>query len=210
DAEITRLDASWAEARGRAETAEHEVKALQARLADAERASRASENERAAAEQAHAEAKVSLAQLEERLAAHRGRHEQFAADLHASDLRHRRDALAQRLREDCQIELEEEYQRVRQARSASEGDTSSLACASRLSDIALDDAEAEIDDLRKKLVRLGSVNLDSLQELAELERRDDAWRVQYDDLTAAQKHLMEIITTINEDSRRLFTETFAL
>jgi chromosome segregation protein len=139
-----------------------------------------------------------------------------ARELAASDLRHRRETLIQRLREDCEIELEEEYEKTRQARSASQGGETthnsepSLACASGLSSIALDEAQAEIEDLRKKLARLGSVNLDSLQELAELERRDDALRVQFDDLTAAQKHLMEIITTINEDSRRLFTETFAL
>jgi chromosome segregation protein len=122
----------------------------------------------------------------------------------------------QRLREDCEVQLEEEYEKARQARSASEvnepADHSdgTPACASGPNDLPPEEAQVEIDDLRKKLARLGSVNLDSLQELAELERRDDALRVQYDDLTAAQKHLLEIITTINEDSRRLFTETFAL
>ena len=46
--------------------------------------------------------------------------------------------------------------------------------------------------------------------MAELESRDQALHVQFDDLTAAQKSLHEIIATINEDSRRLFSETFAL
>jgi len=305
DAEIGRLEGSWAEARTRAEAAEQDVKTLQARLSDAERATRAHELERSAAERTHADAKVSLAQLEERLAAVRGRYEQLVADLHerhlerdrqqadlraglarladseraqleagaalaawcharevaerevtrlgndrdaaratlrqlqdqmqtahsawqarqeqmhgrelaASDLRHRRETLVQRLREDCEIELDEEYEKNSQAPSAREGDESidnsgpSLARASGWSGVAIDEAQGEMEDLRKKLARLGSVNLDSLQELAELERRDDALRVQFDDLTAAQKHLMEIITTINEDSRRLFTETFAL
>jgi chromosome segregation protein len=289
DAEIARLDASWAEARARAEEAEQEVRVLQARLTDMERATRGHEHERAAAEQTHADAKVSLAQLEERLAALGARHEQLAADLHErhlerdrldghlragltrladgertqleagaalaawcharevaerevarvteerdvsraalrqlqeqmqsahsawqaqqeqlharelaeSDLRHRRDTLVQRLREDCEVELEEEY-----AARSQESAVGSQEDAAKL-----DGAQEEIDDLRKKLARLGSVNLDSLQELAELERRDDALRVQYDDLVAAQKHLQEIITTINEDSRRLFSETFAL
>lgn len=289
DAEIARLDASWADARSKAEEAEQDVKTLQARLADAERATRAHEHDRATAEQTHADAKVALAQLEERLAGLGARHEQLAADLHerhlerdrlegelqaglarladgertqleagaalaawcharevaerevarlseerttsrtalrqlqeqmqtahsawqaqqeqmharelaASDFRHRRDTLVQRLREDCEIELEEEYR----ARSQESGVGGQEEVAT------LDGAQEEIDELKKKLARLGSVNLDSLQELAELERRDDALRVQYDDLAAAQKHLLEIITTINEDSRRLFTETFAL
>ncbi|HEX4591397.1 MAG TPA: AAA family ATPase, partial [Gemmataceae bacterium] len=71
-------------------------------------------------------------------------------------------------------------------------------------------AHQEIEDLRRKLSRLGAVNLDSLEELAELELRDGTLRVQFDDLTAAQKSLQEIIDRINRDSRQLFTETFAL
>src|SRR5262249_9573132 len=63
-------------------------------------------------------------------------------------------------------------------------------------------------ELRKKLSRLGAVNLDSLQELAELETRAATLQAQYDDLTAARKALEEIINRINTDSRRLFTETF--
>ena len=40
--------------------------------------------------------------------------------------------------------------------------------------------------------------------------REGGLRVQFDDLTAAQKSLQEIIDRINHDSRQLFTETFAL
>ena len=69
--------------------------------------------------------------------------------------------------------------------------------------------EKEIEELRRKLARLGSVNLDALQELAELEARAGALHIQYDDLTSAQKALQEIIAKINNDSRKLFSETFA-
>jgi chromosome segregation protein len=55
---------------------------------------------------------------------------------------------------------------------------------------------------------LGSVNLDSLQELAELETRASSLKSQSDDLTSAKRSLEEIIGKINKDSRRLFTETF--
>jgi chromosome segregation protein len=76
----------------------------------------------------------------------------------------------------------------------------------------VDDAAAqeEIEELKKKLSRLGSVNLDALQELAEAEQRAGALQVQHDDLAAAQKSLSEIIATINADSKRLFAETFAV
>src|SRR5205085_7282917 len=46
------------------------------------------------------------------------------------------------------------------------------------------------------------------QELTESESRAAALQTQFDDLSAAQKSLKEIIETINTDSRRLFTTTF--
>jgi chromosome segregation protein len=67
----------------------------------------------------------------------------------------------------------------------------------------------EIAELRRKLSRLGSVNLDSLQELADLETRAASLQAQYDDLISAERALADIIARINADSRRLFTETFA-
>src|SRR5439155_5999092 len=70
-------------------------------------------------------------------------------------------------------------------------------------------AEEEMAELRKKLSKLGSVNLDALQELAELESRAGSLRTQFDDLTAAKRSLEEITGKINHDSRRLFAETFA-
>ena len=69
-------------------------------------------------------------------------------------------------------------------------------------------AEEEIIDLRKKLSKLGGVSLEAIEELAEVEARHSTLRIQFDDLTSAQKTLQEIIDKINNDSRRLFTETF--
>ena len=117
-----------------------------------------------------------------------------ACELKANDLNLRRETLVDRLREEHQIDLVEEAQN----NSSEDSDNGQAG------------EEDEIEELRRKLSRLGSVNLDSLQELAELESRDQALHVQFDDLTAAQKSLHEIIATINEDSRRLFSETFAL
>jgi chromosome segregation protein len=47
-----------------------------------------------------------------------------------------------------------------------------------------------------------------LQELAELEARAGSLNAQFEDLTSAQRSLQEIIARINQDSRRLFGETF--
>ncbi len=52
--------------------------------------------------------------------------------------------------------------------------------------------------------------MDAIRELNDLEIRSGSLRMQYDDLTAAQKSLQEIIGRINTDSRRLFLETFTV
>jgi chromosome segregation protein len=69
-------------------------------------------------------------------------------------------------------------------------------------------AEEEIEALRRKLTKLGSVNLEAIDELEELEKRHSSLVIQFDDLAAAQKVLQDVIARINADSRRLFTETF--
>jgi chromosome segregation protein len=125
--------------------------------------------------------------------------EAHARELAVNDLRHHLDSLCARLRDDYQLDLAEVYEQRR-----AEGDLESLAGAP-----AAGPAEEEIAELRRKLSKLGGVNLEAIDELAELEARHGALRMQFDDLTAAHRSLEEIITKINGDSRRLFTETFA-
>ncbi len=136
-----------------------------------------------------------------------------ARELSVNDLRHRRDSLCTRLHEEYQLDLAALYEK-----SATEGEPAALAagCFNPAANAAGSPSggeamppEQEIDELRRKLSRLGSVNLDALQELAELEARAGALHIQYDDLTSAQKALQEIIAKINGDSRKLFSDTFA-
>jgi len=114
-----------------------------------------------------------------------------ALQLAASEIRLQRDALAARLRDDYGIELAElehepspEEQRHRA------------------------EVDDEIAELRRKLSNIGNVNLDSLEEVAELENRYDKLSAQYQDLSHAKQALERIIAKINTDSRRLFAETF--
>jgi len=50
--------------------------------------------------------------------------------------------------------------------------------------------------------------LEALVELTEIEQRHAALQAQYDDLMEARRELDSILSRINEDSRKLFTETF--
>ena len=134
----------------------------------------------------------------------RERQEQaHALELEVNELRHRRDSLCDRLREDYQLELADLYKPA-----AETDDPSSLATCH--SPLATDLVEDEIAELRRKLSRLGSVNMDAIQELNDLEIRAGTLRMQYDDLASAQRSLQEIIARINTDSRRLFLETFTV
>jgi chromosome segregation protein len=133
-----------------------------------------------------------------------------ARELSVNDLRHRRDSLCARLHEEYQLDLAILYDKTRTSGSFPQDVSTTFAAAEGASggETALP-PEQEIEELRRKLNRLGSVNLDALQELADLEARASALHIQYDDLTSAQKALQEIIAKINGDSRKLFSETFA-
>ncbi|HEV3082065.1 MAG TPA: chromosome segregation protein SMC [Gemmataceae bacterium] len=124
-----------------------------------------------------------------------------ACELKVNDLRHRRDSLIERMHEDYQLDLREVFATRLKEQMATDG--------AQPTELVAEQANEEIEELRRKLGRLGSVNLDSLQELAELESRASGLKAQYDDLTTAKKSLEEIISKINQDSRRLFMETFA-
>jgi chromosome segregation protein len=128
-----------------------------------------------------------------------------ARELEVSELRHRRDTLVERLGEDYQIDLRLSADGERP--EAVGPDQQPLA-VEPIADSRKPQAEEEMAELRRKLNRLGSVNLDALEELAELEMRAGALQMQFDDLTAAHRALQEIINKINHDSRKLFTETF--
>jgi chromosome segregation protein len=131
-----------------------------------------------------------------------------ARELEVSNIRHRRDTLVERLREDYQVDLAELYQTSVLRTQGSVPSTSDDEAKPQAASLDSAQANEEIAELRRKLGRLGSVNLDALQELAELETRASTLQAQFDDLTAAQRALQEIINKINQDSRRLFTETF--
>ncbi len=146
------------------------------------------------------ERRLLLEQSQAARSAWRAQQEQaHARELQVNDLRHRRDTLVGRLREDYQVDISELY---------SQQSVLGTRYSVLSTEFGPDQANEEIAELRRKLARLGAVNLDALQELADLEARAAGLQAQYDDLAAAQRALQDIIAKINDDSRKLFVETF--
>ena len=112
-----------------------------------------------------------------------------AVELAASEVRHERDSLAGRMREDYGVELAE-----------LDHDASDEEQHRR------EEVQQEIEELRQKIGNLGNVNLEALAELEELETRHKTLADQYHDLSSAKASLEKIIERINTDSRRLFSE----
>jgi chromosome segregation protein len=125
-----------------------------------------------------------------RVAARKLEEEQHAQELAANEIRHERGAMADRLRDDYQIELSRlEHAPTDEERRRRE------------------EVDQEIAELRRKLNNIGNVNLDALAELEDLESRFAKLSSQFDDLSRAKDSLAQIINKINADSRRLFAET---
>jgi chromosome segregation protein len=125
-----------------------------------------------------------------------------ARQLTVNDLEHRRQSLAERIREDYQVELEQMRAEATASSAASDGEG-----FQDITGLDLTAVNEEIAELRQKLARLGSVNLESLNELEELQTRANCLQAQLDDLLAAQRSLVDIIDAIDADSRRLFSDT---
>jgi len=117
------------------------------------------------------------------------------AKLQIDQLEMQRQQLAERLQEDYGIEI-----------ASSELDET-LTSLTEEDLEKREEIDAEISTLRKKLGQIGSVNLDSLAELEDLESRYMKMDGQYQDLVQAKETLEKIIVRINADSRKLFVET---
>ena len=126
-----------------------------------------------------------------------------AHELAARDLANRQEATAQRIREDYGIELSD------QLHDEEIIDLVVEPAGEAASGLAGVPPAQEIDELRQKIARLGSVNLEALDELADVEKREGELRSQFDDLAESRGKLQQIIDQINADSRRLFSETLA-
>ncbi|MEY2519139.1 MAG: chromosome segregation protein [Verrucomicrobiota bacterium] len=72
-----------------------------------------------------------------------------------------------------------------------------------------EDLEQLIAELTRQLDNMGPVNLDAVHEYDELEERYRFLETQNNDLTAARREVLDVITRINSTTQKLFAETFA-
>ncbi|MEM9914690.1 MAG: chromosome segregation protein SMC [Planctomycetota bacterium] len=71
-----------------------------------------------------------------------------------------------------------------------------------------DQIKADIEELRGKIARLGTVNVDAIAEEDQLAGRQDELADQVKDIEDAEKQLHALIEQLNDDSRTRFEETF--
>ncbi len=112
-------------------------------------------------------------------------------ELSAARIEHQRQTLADRLQDDYEIDLP------------------AVAASAPPQPTGIDrkQVEREIEQLREGLHRIGSVNVDSLEELDAIESRFESISAQYNDLSQAKTSLEQLMARLNTESRQLFLTT---
>ncbi len=194
---IARLEALAEETRARMEAAEAEARSheeekaalagdtasARSRAEEAARAREALAAECESVRRAKAAAEEALGPCEEELGRLR---------IEEEGLRVKRETVAQRAREELELDLEA---------ASPEGEAGVEAA----------DAEAlarEVDELRARIAGFGAVNVVALDQLAELEERERYLLAQREDLEKGKAQLEELIRDLNRESRELFEKTF--
>jgi len=115
------------------------------------------------------------------------------AGLAAGELRHRRDRIVERIRDDYGLDIEAERASAAGPAEPFPGDRDAL--------------DREIEEHRRRLAAMPSVNLEAVAEAEALERRHESMQAQLSDLTDAKQAIESLIAKIDEESRRLLGET---
>jgi chromosome segregation protein len=105
----------------------------------------------------------------------------------------RMQGLIQRTQEELQLDLPQRYAELESAEA---------------SPVNFDEVAVEIKELREKIQRLGNVNVEAINELAELETRQQFLSTQLTDLTGSKEQLTQLIDEINKESSIRFETTF--
>ena len=143
----------------------------------------------------------------------RGEHGELDQQLHSiqmklSEQRVRLESLVTRTRDELELDLPARYQEANERHAAAlESDPAAVSPFEGNTEY-WESIAAEIKELREKIQRLGNVNLDSLSELEELEKRAEFYATQISDLATSRQQLTELIDEINRESSIRFEQTF--
>ena len=107
-----------------------------------------------------------------------------------SQLEVKREDLAERVRDELQIDLAAAYENYKE------------------SQVNWEKVREEIADLRGKIERLGNVNVDAIAEQEDLDKRNEFLSSQVEDLNKSKAQLQQLISHLNKKSRERFKETF--
>ena len=206
---IRSLERSCADLAAALEAAGRDVEQCQARATEAEAAAATAQQQldelTVAVEALEADARrlrhereqlrAQMEQLAETLKRTRGDLESTEGQMHAvqmksAETRVRRDELQARVREELDIDLAHQYEQYEHA----DQDWAAV--------------EEEIADLRGKIARLGNVNLDAIDELAELEQRHEFLSTQCGDLQTSKRQLADLIDRLDTEAAERFRATF--
>ena len=120
-------------------------------------------------------------------------------ELEAGEARHRRARIVERIRDEYDVDMEAQASATA---LFSTGETGT-------EEIPTDRAtlDADIDELKRKLGSMTTVNLEALAESEELSQRLATLQAQLDDVTGAKLAIEQLIAKIDDESRRLLGET---
>lgn len=114
--------------------------------------------------------------------------------LQSSELAVRLESLISRTMDEMQFDLPAKYEAIEGGYQPQELDWPAIAI--------------EIKELREKIARLGSVNVDAIAEQDDLQTRQTFLATQLTDLADSKRQLEELIDTINIESGLRFEQTF--
>ncbi|HYE61895.1 MAG TPA: chromosome segregation protein SMC [Phycisphaerales bacterium] len=113
------------------------------------------------------------------------------------ELEVKRENMEERTQEELSVDLPREYPEYREMMAG--GDVTRIDTS---------EAALNIDTLKEAVRKLGSVNLEAMEEEKNLEQQNDTLVKQVADIDAARQQLEDLITTLNQVSRERFGEIF--
>jgi chromosome segregation protein len=153
-----------------------------------------------------------VAELSEAVNASRARAQHVERDWHSLEVARRelevkRENLEERTTQELDLDLAWEYPDYRAMMRDSEGE---VADAERVIVVRIEQAGAvtAIETLREEIKKLGNVNMEALDEEAQLETRNEDLIRQVADIDDATQKLTELIDTLNTASRERFEDVF--